>query len=192
LEDSVITALNGDALTVAQVAARTLYDGHETQIMADAAEVSSGMPSSFAAQGAEVEVDTETGALRVLRAITVIDAGRVINPFIAEGHAEGDVVRALGQAVSEEMLYDQHGVPLTVSLSDYHVYSAPDAPQIETHFVETPDPSGPFGSKSFDAATAGGMVAAVANAVADALGIRIRQLPLTPERVLHAIRRQAG
>ncbi len=188
LEDRVITALNGDTVTVAQVAHHTLYSPQASPIMTTSVETHARLAPSFAAQGAEVEVDTETGAVRVLRAIAAVDAGRVINPLIAEGQAEGGIARALGQGISEEMLYDQHGVPLTTSLSDYHIYSAPDMPQMETYFVEPGDPSG---AKTPGAITTGGMAAAIANAVCDALGVRIRQLPLTPERVLQAIRAQA-
>jgi putative selenate reductase molybdopterin-binding subunit len=190
LEDRVITALNGDTVTLAQVALHTQYTAHEPPIMTTAVEANARLSPSFAAYGAEVEVDTETGAVRVLRAITALDAGRVVDPLIAASRAEGGAARALGQAIGEEMLYDQHGIPLTTSLGDYGLFSAPDMPPIETHFVEAPDPSSPSGSKLFAAVAADGMAPAIANAVADALGVRVRHIPLTPERVLQAIRMQ--
>ena len=190
LEDRVITALDGDTLTVAQVASHVLYATQESPIIAYAAETDARVPPIFGAQGAEVEVDTETGAVRVLRAITALDAGRIINPPIAECQAEGSAAQALGLAMSEEMLYDEHGAPLSISLSDYRVYSALDMPHMETHFVESPAPSGPSGPALLVPITTSGLAPAIANAVADALGVRIRRLPLTPERVLLAIRGQ--
>src|SRR5260370_4496561 len=145
----------------------------------------------FAAQGAEVEVDTETGVVRVLKAVSAVDAGRVINPITAEGESEGGATQALGYGVCEEMVYDERGALLTTNLDDYRIYSAPDMPKMETYIVETSDPFGPFGAKAIAEIPIDGMAPAVANAVADALGVRIRQIPLTPERVLSAFQSQA-
>jgi putative selenate reductase molybdopterin-binding subunit len=148
-------------------------------------------PPPFAAQGAEVEVDTETGAIRVLKAISAVDAGRVVNPLMAEGQIEGGATQALGYGVCEEMVYDQQGALLTTNLSDYRIFSAVDMPEMESYLVETHDPFGPFGVKAIAEIPIDAMAPAVANAVADAIGIRINQIPLTPERVLHAIHAQA-
>ncbi len=191
LGDRVITALNGDTVTVAQVASYTLSAPKEQPIMAVAVENGKRLSPSFAAHGAEVEVDTETGVVRVVRAIAALDSGRVVNPLIAERQVEGGISRALGQAISEEMLYDQHGTPLTTNLSDYRIFSAPDMPRMEVYFVEyseTSDPSGQIGV--FPIGNCDGLIPAIANAVADALGVRMRQIPLTPERVMRAIRTQ--
>lgn len=192
IKDRVITAPNGNTATVSQVALHSLHVENQQQIMATASWMSYESPPPFAAQGAEVEVDTETGVVRVLRAISAIDAGRVINPITAEGQVEGGATQALGYGVCEEMVYDQNGAMLTTNLSDYRIYSAPDMPQMETYIVETSDPFGPFGAKAIAEIPIDGMAPAVANAVADALGMRIRQIPLTPERVLRAIREQGS
>jgi len=190
IKDRIITAPNGNTVTVSQVALHSLHVENQQQIMSTASWMSYESPPPFAAQGAEVEVDTETGVVRVLKAISAVDAGRVINPITAEGQIEGGATQALGYGVCEEMLYDQHGALLTTNLSDYRIYSAPDMPQMETYIVETSDPYGPFGAKAIAEIPIDGMAPAVANAVADALGIRVRQIPLTPERVLRAIRMQ--
>ncbi|HLQ11599.1 MAG TPA: molybdopterin cofactor-binding domain-containing protein, partial [Ktedonobacteraceae bacterium] len=190
IKDRVITAPNGNTVTVSQVALHSLHVENQQQIMATASWMSYESPPPFAAQGAEVEVDTETGVVRVLRAISAIDAGRVINPITAEGQIEGGATQALGYSVCEEMVYDQNGALLTTNLSDYRIFSAPDMPQMETYIVETSDPFGPFGAKAIAEIPIDGMAPAVANAVADALGLRVRQIPLTPERVLRAIREQ--
>jgi putative selenate reductase molybdopterin-binding subunit len=190
IKDHVITAPNGQTVTVSQVALHSLHVENQQQIMATASWMSYNSPPPFAAQGAEVEVDTETGVVRVLKAISAVDAGRVINPITAEGQIEGASTQALGYAVCEEMVYDAQGALLTTNLSDYRIYSAPDMPVMETYIVETSDPFGPFGAKAIAEIPTDGMAPAVANAVADALGIRIRQIPLTPERVLRAIHAQ--
>src|SRR5258708_37379520 len=104
-------------------------------------------PPPFAAKGAEVEVDTETGVVRVLKAISAVDAGRVINPITAEGQIEGGVTHGLGYGVCEEMVYDQQGALLTTNFSDYRIYRAPDMPEMRTHIVATSDRFGRFGPK---------------------------------------------
>jgi len=187
MADGMIATPSGEKVTLAQVALHCLYVENHQQIMATASWVSDGQPPSFAAQGAEVEVDTETGEVRILKAISAVDAGSVINPLIAEGQVEGGAVQALGYAVCEEMLYDQQGRLLTTRLGDYRIYSASDVPPVATYLVETSEASGPFGAKGVTGIAINGMAPAVANAVADALGVRIWQLPLTPERVLRAI-----
>jgi len=190
IKNRVIMAPAGDTVTISQVALHSLHVENQQQIMATASWMSYESPPPFAAQGAEVEVDTETGMVRVLRAVSAVDAGRVINPITAEGQIEGGATQALGYGVCEEMVYDQNGALLTTNLSDYRIFSAPDMPKMETYIVETSDPFGPFGAKAIAEIPIDGMAPAVANAVADALGVRVHQIPLTPERVLRAIRAQ--
>jgi putative selenate reductase molybdopterin-binding subunit len=187
IKDRMITSPNGQSVTVSQVALHSLHVENQRQIMATASWMSYESPPPFAAQGVEVEVDTETGVVKVLNAISAVDAGRVINPITAEGQIEGGATQALGYGICEEMLYDERGALLTTNLSDYRIYSAPDMPKMETYIVETSDPFGPFGAKAIAEIPIDGMAPAVANAVADAIGIRIHQIPLTPERVLRAI-----
>jgi putative selenate reductase molybdopterin-binding subunit len=188
IKDRVISAPNGQTVTVSQVALHSLHVENQQQIMATASWMSFNSPPPFAAQGAEVEVDMETGQVRVLKAVSAVDAGRVINPVTAEGQIEGGATQALGYGTCEEMVYDENGVLLTTNLSDYRIYSAPDMPQMETYIVETSDPFGPFGAKAIAEIPIDGMAPAIANAVADAIGVRVNQIPLTPERVLRAIR----
>jgi len=190
LQTGEITALNSESVTIAQVAHHTLYATGEQPIIATAVEVAGDASPTFAALGAEVEVDTETGMVRVLRVVAALDAGRVINLALAEATIEGELSRALGRAISEELLYDQRGVMLTTTLRDYCPFGATDMPPVETHFVEPPDVSGSSSAKPYAQRAGGGVAPAVANAVADALGVRVRQLPMTPERVLRAIRAQ--
>ena len=187
INNGIITAPAGQRTTIPQVALHSLYSENQQYVMASASWKSDKQSPAFAAQGAEVEVDTETGMIRILKAISAVDGGHIINPVIAEGQVEGGAAQSLGYGICEEMVYDQHGLPLTNDLSSYRIYNAPDMPSMETYMVETSDPAGPFGAKAISEISVDAMAAAVANAVADALGVRIRQIPLTPERVLRAI-----
>jgi len=187
INNGIITAPGGQRTTITQVALHSLYSENQQYIMASASWKSDKQSPAFAAQGAEVEVDTETGMIRILKAISAVDGGHIINPVIAEGQVEGGAAQSLGYGICEEMVYDQRGLPLTNDLSSYRIYNAPDMPSMETYMVETSDPAGPFGAKAISEISVDAMAAAVANAVTDALGVRIRQIPLTPERVLRAI-----
>src|SRR5436305_13371160 len=130
LSDRVIRAPNGQIMTVSQVALHSLHIENQQQIMSTASWMSYNSPPPFAAQGAEVEVDTETGVVRVLKAISAVDAGRVVNPIMAEGQIEGGATQALGYGVCEEMVYDEQGAFLPTHLTDYRIYSAVDMPEM--------------------------------------------------------------
>ncbi|HUR03682.1 MAG TPA: xanthine dehydrogenase family protein molybdopterin-binding subunit [Nonomuraea sp.] len=158
-------------------------------------ETGKGKASAFwflSAAGAEVEVDTRTGKIRVLRAVTSVDAGKAINPRQCWLQNEGSMLTAMGSALSEEMVFD-NGQPVNASFLDYLMPSMGDYPdQFTSLLVETPHPEGPFGAKGMGEAGLGPVAPAIGNAVANALGgIRLRDLPLRPERVLAAID-QAG
>ena len=158
------------------------------------AEVTFTLPGPvfpFGAYAARVAVDPETGEVEVREVVAVDDAGRVVNPLLAEGQVVGAAVQGLGEALTEEAVYDDEGQLLTGSLAQYGVLSAAEVPPIETELQETPSPHDPLGAKGIGEAGAIGTPAAVANAVLDALaplGVRHLDLPFTPERVLAAIR----
>ncbi|PYN79501.1 MAG: aldehyde oxidase [Candidatus Rokuibacteriota bacterium] len=142
----------------------------------------------MAVGAAEVSVDEETGAVRVERYVSVADVGRAVNPLLLEGQDEGGVVQGLGHTLLEEMLYaDGHLLNGTLLL--YRVPRADDAPEaLECHFVENADGSGPFGAKGAGEGSLIPVSPAVANALARLTGVRLRDLPLTPERVWRALR----
>lgn len=190
LRDRAISTPHGKSVTLSQVALHALYVEQQQQITATASWVSQQASPAFAAQGVEVEVDTETGVVHVIKIISAIEAGRVLNPVFAEGQIEGEVAQALGWGISEELVYDQRGSLLTANLSDYGILNALDIPGIETALVETEDPAGPCGAKDATEIAVDALAPALANAVTDALGVRLRQVPLTPERVLRALRAQ--
>ncbi len=145
-------------------------------------------PPPFAAQFAEVKVDMETGAVRVERLVTAIDSGVVVNPLTAEGQVEGAMAQALGYAICEEMPYDQQGQPQARNLQDYHLFAADEMPQLETIFVRTVEPSHPAGVKAVGEVPMDGIAPAIMNAIHDATGVWITEIPATPERVWRALR----
>jgi xanthine dehydrogenase molybdenum-binding subunit len=140
----------------------------------------------FGAQMAEVEVDEETGQVRVLRLACANDVGRAINPMAVEGQIEGGAQMGLGYALSEELIV-ANGQVLNPDFHHYRLFTAADMPEIETILVETDDPGGPFGAKGVGEMGGTPTAAAIANAIYDAIGIRLTDLPMTPERVLAAI-----
>lgn len=150
--------------------------------------VSPVAPPPFAAQFAEVTVDIETGQVVVDRLVMAVDSGVIVNPITASGQIEGGMTQALGYAVSEEMLYDELGRARERDLWDYHIFRANEMPELETIFVETFEPSHPFGVKAVAEIPMDGVAPAVGNAVQDACGADIRHNPVTPERVWAELR----
>ena len=150
----------------------------------------SSMPYNpvFAAQGVEVLVDRQTGQVKVTRYIQAQDVGVAINVMAAEGQLEGGVVQGIGRALTEDMRIDpQTGAVLTSSLSTYLMPLAVDLPEMETIMVSVPSEDGPFGARGVAEPPGFGPPAAIANAIYDAVGVRIRELPLSGERVLAAL-----
>ena len=150
---------------------------------------------AYGAHLALVTVDVETGQVRLIRLVAADDAGRLINPLLAEGQRQGGIAQGVGQALYEEMAYDDGGNPLTVTLADYTVPSAADLPSFELLTRQTPTPNNPLGVKGIGEAGTVGSVPAVQNAVVDAvshLGVRHIDMPLTPERVWRAIKEATG
>jgi CO/xanthine dehydrogenase Mo-binding subunit len=140
----------------------------------------------FGAQIADVEVDTETGEVEILKITAVHDCGKAINPLLAEGQIEGGVAMGVGYGVMEEMVVEQGRVK-NAQLVDYVIPTALDVPEIVTHIVERPDPTGPFGAKGIAEPALLPTAPAIVNAIQDAVGVRIRDLPATPEKILKAL-----
>ncbi len=155
--------------------------------------VGSTMGFSYAAQVVEVSVDEATGAVTVDKVWTALDCGHAINPLAVEGQIEGSVWMGMGQALSEETRYLE-GLPAHASLLEYRVPTIAESPPIEVHIVESHDPYGPFGAKEASEGALAGFPPALVNAIANAIGIDLDELPVTPDRVMEALverRRQA-
>lgn len=187
-DGAAVLAPDGRRLAFSEIGTRSLYTDHQRQLMATASHVSPDSPPPFAAQFAEIEVNCATGAIRVLRFVTAVDAGRVLNPAMAEGQVEGAVAQGLGMALVEGMHYDAAGRPLAASLREHGFLAPADLPAQQVIFVEDHEPTGPFGAKAVAEICINGPAPAVANALADAANIRLRETPLSPARVLAALR----
>jgi len=189
LENRKVIAPDGRSVTLAEIALSSLHQQNQHQIMATASHMSPLSPPPTAAQFAEIVVDTQTGRISVERLLMVVDCGRVINPITAAGQVEGGMAQALGFTLTEEMLFDQEGHPLNPNLAKYHIPRAAEMPAMDVIFVQTDEPSGPFGAKSVAEISIDGVAPAIASAIHDATGVWMRELPYTPERVKSALQR---
>jgi 4-hydroxybenzoyl-CoA reductase subunit alpha len=150
------------------------------------AAVGSTAGFSYAAQVVEVSVDEDTGVVRVEKVWVAHDCGFAINPLAVEGQVQGAVWMGMGQALSEETQYHE-GLPLRPNMLDYRIPTIVESPPIEVKLIESHDPLGPFGAKEGSEGALHGFPPALTNAIFDAIGIRLAELPATPDRVLEAI-----
>ena len=171
-----------------QIAEKGLPQGDQVltaSVNADPAQPKDSARYSFAAHFAEVEVDIETGHVRVIKYVAVHDSGRIINPLTCASQVKGGATMGIGMALHEELLYDrQTGLPLTAGYYGARVMTHRDTPDVEVLFVETEDAYGPYGAKSIGESTIVPSVAAVGNAIFNAIGRRIKDLPITRDKVL--------
>jgi putative selenate reductase molybdopterin-binding subunit len=182
-------APDGRTVPFTEIALDSLHKNNQEQIMGVASYVSPVSPPPFAAQFAEVTVDVETGAVTVDRLVMAVDSGVIVNPLTASGQIEGGMTQALGYAVCEEMRYDEKGNAIERDLDRYHIFRADEMPELETIFVETFEPSHPFGVKAVAEIPMDGVAPAVGNAILDAVGVNVDEIPVTPEKVWEALRR---
>ena len=144
--------------------------------------------NSFGAHFAEVEVDTETGSVRVLRYVAAHDSGRILNPQLATNQVEGGISQMLGFTLTEEMLTDPgSGVTLNASMLEHKSPTIQEYPPIEVIFADVVDPVGPYGAKALGEPPSIGPAPAIVNAIYDAVGVRITELPATPDKILNAL-----
>ena len=195
LADSCAIAPDGRKITLAEIALNSLHHSDQEQLMAVASYFSPVAPPPFAAQFAEVTLDIETGQVIVEKLVSAVDSGIIVNPLTASGQIEGGMTQALGYAVCEEMVYDEKGVARESDLRQYHIFQAHEMPELMTIFVETFEPTHPFGVKAVAEIPMDGIAPAVANALLDASlsignrsGVNIDQNPITPEKVWKALK----
>jgi 4-hydroxybenzoyl-CoA reductase subunit alpha len=142
---------------------------------------------SYSAQVAEVSVDEETGEVTVHKVWAAHDCGRALNPVSVEGQIIGSVWMGMGQALTEEMVW-KDGLLMNPGLLEYRSPSSVESPEVEPIIVESIDPEGPFGAKECSEGSLAATIPAIANAIYDAIGVRLHESPFTPERVLAALR----
>jgi putative selenate reductase molybdopterin-binding subunit len=183
LEDRKAVRSDGKYFTMEEIALNALHQTDQEQIMGVASHVSPVAPPPFAAQFAEVTVDTETGMVTVDKLVMAVDSGVIINPVTASGQIEGGMAQALGYAVSEEMVYNELGQPREIDFENYHIFRADEMPDMTTIFVETYEPSHPYGAKAVAEIPLDGVAPAVGNAILDACGAALTIIPAVPERI---------
>ena len=188
LVDGRAVAKGGKSVELSEVALRSLYGENLHQIAASASHFTKKSPPPFSAHFAEVEVDTETGLVRVIKYVAAVDCGTAINPTLAEGQVEGAVLNGISYALCEEYLFDPKGRMRNNTFREYKIFCTRDLPEVKAILVPTYEPTGPFGAKSVSEIGINGPLPAISNAIFDAVGVRMRQAPYTPERVLAALR----
>ncbi len=191
LENSKALTLDGREVSLKEVALNALHHDDQEQIMGIGSYYSPVSPPPFAAQFAEVTVDIETGQVVVDKLVMAVDSGMIVNPITASGQVEGGMTQALGYAVCEEMVYDEKGQAREIDLDDYHIFRANEMPELETIFVQTYEPSHPFGVKAVAEIPMDGVAPAVGNAILDACGADLLENPTTPERIWKALKKTA-
>ena len=141
-------------------------------------------PPPFIGSFAEVEVDTGTGEVKILDFLSVVDCGTLINPALARVQVEGGIVQGIGLALTEDIIYGKNGKVLTDSFMQYKMPARKDIGKIDVEFLESYEPTGPFGAKSVGEVVINTSAPAIADAIFRATGKRIRSLPITSEKIL--------
>jgi len=180
LKDSGTITVTGNYSTLPESHGGKKYRG---------AAIGGTMGYSYSAQVVEVTVDEETGVVSVDKVWVAHDCGKALNRLTVEGQVQGSVWMGMGQAMSEEAAYHE-GLMVTANMLDYRVPTIQDSPPIEVGIVESNDPHGPFGAKEAGEGSLAAFLPALTNAIADAIGIRFNDLPVTPDRVFEAIEKR--
>jgi len=159
-------------------------------------ETGQGLPAlmwTFGAQGAEVEVDPETGEVRVLKMVSAFDIGKSINPVILDGQVYGGIVQGIGSALTEEFIFNEKGALLNNNLTDYKICRAQDIPD-EFLFIpiENPQHNAPYGARGIGEHPRISVEPAIANAIHDATGVDLFEIPMSRERVWRALKQRGG
>ena len=186
-EHSTVIGKNGK-VTFSEIANYSLYTKHQHQIMAGESHITHKSPPPFSAHFGEVEVDTLTGKVRVIKYVAAVDCGTAINPKSAEGQTEGAVLNGLSYALCERFIFNEKGRMLNPNFDNYKIFSTMDLPELKTILVPTYEPTGPFGAKSVSEIGINGPCPVIANAIYDAVGVRLYNAPFTPDKVLAAIK----
>ncbi len=176
-------------IPIAEVTRQAMYDSKDfSNISAEYAWQPTGNANPFQAVFVEVEVDTESGRVKVLKAVAAQDIGRAINPVTAEGQVEGGGIQSIGMALSEDFTINKvTGVLESNNFTNYKVCTTLDIPEFEVILIEEPTPTGPFGAKSVGESGTIAIAPAIYNAIYDAVGVRIRDMPVTPERIIEGL-----
>lgn len=187
-KDKAIHHPDGRQFSYGDICRSTFYNDNQHQIMDHASHLSYESPPPFSAHFCELEVDVHTGGVKLLKYVAAVDCGVAIHPNACEGQTEGGASISMGWALTEEFLFDKGGAIQNDDFGGYKMFSAIDMPEFQTILVPTYEPTGPFGAKSVSEIPTDGPAPVIANAIYDAIGIRFRDLPITPEKIWRAWR----
>jgi len=176
------------SISINELSNRLYYNEDQKQLVATGSYVGTKSPPPFMAGFAEIEIDTETCEFHVEHYVSVVDCGTTINPMLARGQVEGGIVQGTGMAVYEEVIYSKSGQLVTNDFMNYRIPSRHEIRKLTTEFADSYEESGPFGAKSVGEIGIDTPPAAIANAIFNALGVRITTLPITPEKIRKALR----
>jgi len=183
LENKLVKSPDGKQVSLEDVALSSLHQLDQHQIMATESNMSYVSPPPTGAQFAEVTFNIKTGEMQIDRLLMIVDCGRVINPLTAAGQAEGGMAQALGFTMFEDTYFDESGHITNDQFGTYRLYKADDVPPMDVIFVQTDEPTGPFGAKSIAEISVDGVAPALVNAIHNASGIWFRDLPITQEKI---------
>jgi len=187
LQDRKVCRENYDSIPLSEIACHSLYAHNQHQVAGVKSHITKVSPPPFSAHFVEIEVDTLTGKIKPLEYIAAIDCGTAINPQLSEGQTEGAVANGISYAMWEQYVFNDKGKMLNPSFKNYHIMRTNDMPKIKTILIPTYEPTGPFGAKSVSEISINGALPAISNAVYHACGIRLKEGPFTPERVLNLL-----
>ena len=186
-DEKVIHSKTQKFVTYEEIGYSSLYIKDQFQIQASASHITDESPAPFIAQFVDLDVDTRTGKIHLNKFVSAVDCGQPINPILAEGQVEGATVNGISFALCEEYQFNSSGRMTNSSFWDYKIFTAKDLPEIKTFIVNSFEKTGPFGAKSVGEIGINGPLPSIANAIYDAVGIRMFEAPFTPEKVLSKI-----
>ena len=189
LRDRRAYAPDGRSVSLEEIALDSLHLNEQEQIMGTGSYVSPTCPPPFGSTFVEIELDIETGQVTVKHMVMAVDCGVAINPVTASGQVEGGLLQALGYAHCEEYAFDDDGRMVNAAFGPYWIYRADEMPRTDVFLVQTMEDSGPFGAKAVAEIPKDGVAPAIRNAIVNAVGVKIDQLPFTPERVFEALKK---
>lgn len=191
IADGVVMRKDGsEQVTFSEIALHSMYSANQFQIGDISSKIVHHSPPPFAAHFADVEVDTMTGQVRVIKYVAAADCGTPIHPRLAEGQVEGAVMNGICYALTEEYLFNPQGRMTNGNFGDYKLYTTSDLPEMETILVPSYEKTGPYGAKSIAEIGINGPLPAIANAIYNACGVRLRSGPFTAEKIWRSL--QAG
>ncbi|HKM10356.1 MAG TPA: molybdopterin cofactor-binding domain-containing protein [Bacilli bacterium] len=188
--DGLTFKAKNNEITLPDLARQITYSKEMKQIAVTESYFGHVSPPPFMAGYAEIEIDTETYEYKLIDYVSVVDCGTTINPMLAKGQVEGGIVQGYGMASTEAVLYNSHGKLLSNSFSSYHIPTHKEITKLTTEFADSYDPTGPFGAKSVGEIGIDTPPAVLCNAIYNAVGVRINDLPITPEKIMRAIKEQ--